>query len=116
MGEVKVKLAERQRLRPLAVVYAGFLGLFFLASDVMGAEALTDEQIRELILKESIANYSGTCPCPYSEKTSGEKCGDSSAYRKPGGQKPLCYQKDISPGQVDKYRKKHNITKPKSDR
>jgi len=116
LGEVKVKLAESQRLRPVAVVYGAFLGLFFLASDGMGAEALTDEQIRELIIKESIADYSGACPCPYSEKSSGDKCGDSSAYSKPRGQEPLCYSKDISTDKVDKYRRKHKIQKPNSDR
>ena len=49
----------------------------------------------EQMIKESIANYPGKCPCPYSIMSNGKKCGKRSAYSKPGGYEPLCYVSDI---------------------
>ena len=34
----------------------------------------------EEMIKESIANYPGKCPCPYSIMSNGQKCGKRSAY------------------------------------
>lgn len=59
------------------------------------AYAKTPEQM----IRESIANYPGKCPCPYSIMSNGNKCGKKSAYSKPGGNEPLCYVSDIT-GQV----------------
>ena len=50
----------------------------------------------EEMIKESIANYPGKCPCPYSIMSNGKKCGKRSAYSKPGGYEPLCYLSDIT--------------------
>ena len=50
----------------------------------------------EEIIKESIANYPGKCPCPYSIMSNGKECGKRSAYSKPGGWEPLCYVSDIT--------------------
>jgi len=30
------------------------------------ANDMTDEQVREIFVRESVASYSGQCPCPYS--------------------------------------------------
>ena len=49
--------------------------------------------IREIIA-ESLAAYSGPCPCPYSVSRSG-RCGGRSAWSKPGGAEPLCFAEDI---------------------
>ena len=49
----------------------------------------------EEMIKESITNYPGKCPCPYSIMSNGKKCGKRSAYSKPGGYEPLCYISDI---------------------
>ncbi len=49
----------------------------------------------EEMIKESITNYLGKCPCPYSIMSNGKKCGKRSAYSKPGGYEPLCYISDI---------------------
>ncbi len=50
----------------------------------------------EQMINESIANYPGKCPCPYSIMSNGKKCGKRSAYSKPGGYEPLCYISDIT--------------------
>lgn len=49
------------------------------------------------MIQESIAQYPGKCPCPYSVMSNGKKCGKRSAYSKPGGYEPLCYVSDIIP-------------------
>ena len=53
-------------------------------------------QTSEQMIKKSIANYPGKCPCPYSIMSNGNKCGKRSAYSKPGGYEPLCYVSDIT--------------------
>ena len=49
----------------------------------------------EQMIKESIENYPGKCPCPYSIMSNGKRCGKRSAYSKPGGYETLCYVSDI---------------------
>ena len=46
-------------------------------------------------IDESIAAYPGSCACPYSRAINGSKCGKRSAWSKPGGAEPLCYESDI---------------------
>ena len=46
-------------------------------------------------IDESIAAYPGSCACPYSRASNGSKCGKRSAWSKPGGYEPLCYESDV---------------------
>ena len=64
----------------------------------------TDAEIKQAIIKESIAGYRGNCPCPYSVDRAGRMCGGRSAYSKPGGASPLCYEEDVTQKMVDEYR------------
>jgi hypothetical protein len=81
-------------------------------AEVAGAEALqaatkkrlSDAQIKQILIDESIAAYSGTCPCPYSTMSNGRKCGRRSAHSRPGGEAPLCYPKDVTAEMVQAYR------------
>lgn len=66
--------------------------LFFLSTP---AWAVTDAQIRQAMIKQSILSYPGNCPCPYSTDRGGRACGKRSAYSKPGGYTPFCYPSDI---------------------
>src|ERR1700683_2887196 len=68
-------------------------------------QAKTDDEIKQELIRESIAAYPGTCPCPYNVDRAGHKCGRRSAYSRPGGYSPLCYPKDVTKEMVDKYRK-----------
>jgi hypothetical protein len=68
---------------------------------------LTDAQIRTILIEESIAAYSGNCPCPYSTARNGSRCGRRSAYSREGGAEPLCYPKDVSAEMVKEYREQH---------
>jgi len=64
----------------------------------------TDEEIRQILIRESIAGYSGNCPCPYSTDRAGRRCGERSAYSRGGGSTLLCYESDVTQKMVDDYR------------
>lgn len=66
---------------------------------------LTDAEIRNILIQQSIANYPGNCPCPYNRASNGSRCGKRSAYIKPGGYSPLCYPADVSDQMVSDFRK-----------
>lgn len=60
----------------------------------------SDAQIRQQIVRESIAAYPGRCPCPYSVDRAGRRCGGRSAYSRPGGRAPKCYPADVTAAEV----------------
>ena len=66
----------------------------------------TDGEIKQGIIKESIASYRRSCPCPYNMDRAGRRCGARSAYSRPGGASPICYEKDVTQKMVDDYRKR----------
>jgi hypothetical protein len=68
------------------------------------ALAQSDAQIKQKIIKASIANYSGNCPCPYNTKSNGHRCGGNSAHSRGGGASPKCFASDISPADVKAWR------------
>ena len=76
---------------------------------------MTDNRIRSLLIDQSLASYSGNCPCPYNVDRAGRRCGKRSAYSKPGGASPLCYASDVSPRMVDEYRIKMGVPEPTSE-
>jgi len=67
----------------------------------------TDAQIKQILIDESIAAYSGNCPCPYNTASNGSRCGRRSAYSREGGEAPLCYPKDVSAAMVQEWREQH---------
>jgi hypothetical protein len=71
-------------------------------------KALSDAQVRQRLIDESIAEYDGNCPCPYSTASNGSRCGKRSAYSREGGEAPLCYAKDVSAEMVQQYRVAHS--------
>ena len=72
------------------LMFINFLVVFILISNQ--GQTKSPEQM----IQESIAQYPGKCPCPYSTMSNGKKCGKRSAYSKPGGFEPLCYVSDIT--------------------
>jgi hypothetical protein len=71
------------------------------------SKKLTDSQIRKILIDESIAAYSGNCPCPYSRASNGSRCGRRSAHSRAGGEAPLCFDSDVSKEMVRAYRDEH---------
>jgi hypothetical protein len=84
-----------------------FIGLSLLFCSIAFARMpLSDAEIKQQIIRNSIASYPGNCPCPYSVTSNGSSCGRRSAYSKPGGYDPICYPSDVTPEMVRQYRKR----------
>lgn len=88
----------------LARLLAAALLAVSLVSTAANSE-LSDDNIRALLIKRSLASYSGNCPCPYFTDRAGRRCGARSAYSKPGGESPLCFQEDVTPAMIEAFRK-----------
>lgn len=68
------------------------------------AFAQSDAAIRQKIIRASIADYAGSCPCPYNTDRAGRSCGRRSAWSRPGGESPRCYPADVSNAEVKAWR------------
>jgi len=66
--------------------------------------SLSVSAIKKILIKRSHAYYSGNCPCPYNITAAGRRCGKRSAWSRPGGASPLCYNRDVTAGMVADYR------------
>jgi hypothetical protein len=75
--------------------------------DTTSGDDLSDAEVRQLLIDESISEYDGPCPCPYSIAKDGKRCGARSAYARLGGEKPLCFSDDVSDEIVAAYREAH---------
>jgi len=78
------------------------LGLTLGAAPALALQS--DAQVKQRLIRESIAAYPGSCPCPYSTDRAGRSCGRRSAYSRPGGYAPLCYPADVTAAQVQQAR------------
>jgi hypothetical protein len=78
--------------------------LLVMCCDIAAASELSDAQIREMLIRQSIAMYSGNCPCPFSRDRAARLCGGRSAYSKPGGRNPICYPSDVTDEMIRTYR------------
>ena len=58
---------------------------------------------RKAIIRQSINSYPGSCPCPYNVDRGGRRCGKRSAWSRPGGYSPICYDSDVSDARVQTY-------------
>ena len=80
--------------------------LLFSALSVQTSSAYDNTEIttaKRKMIAESISNYSGNCACPYNSAANGSSCGKRSAYSKPGGAAPLCYETDITDAQAAEW-------------
>lgn len=80
--------------------------LLLFSDAAIAKDSKNVSSIKAQMIQESIDSYSGNCPCPYNYARNGSKCGKRSAWSKPGGYAPLCYESDISKDMVDAYLKK----------
>jgi hypothetical protein len=81
---------------------------FLTLATAASAAPMSDAQVRQAIIQESIASYPGPCACPYEAARNGSMCGRRSAYSRPGGYAPICYDRDVPPGMVADWRAKHS--------
>ncbi|TAK29339.1 MAG: hypothetical protein EPO40_10615 [Myxococcaceae bacterium] len=77
------------------------------ASAVAQTARLTDEQVRRVLIRESIEAYDGRCPCPYQRDSRGRACGRRSAWSREGGEAPYCYPNDVPAEAVAEWRRAH---------
>ena len=89
--------------------YIPFLFIIFSLNSF--AEIISDKQIVQNIINESIANYSGNCPCPYNRASNGSSCGRRSAYSRAGGFAPICYASDVTSEMLTEYKRKKGLNK-----
>jgi hypothetical protein len=71
------------------------------------AFAQSDQDIRSLVVQDSLARFQGYCPCPYSYDR-GQQCADKSVYSQPSG-RPFdlyCYPHDVPFWEVVQYRQR----------
>lgn len=66
--------------------------------------SIPDTAVIQRIITESVAGYSGSCACPYSTDRGGRRCGNRSAYSKPGGYAPICYPQDVTKAMIEAFR------------
>ena len=81
----------------------------FVSITALAKSDLSDIEIKKLMIQDSIATYTGNCPCPYNLASNGSSCGRRSAYSRPGGAAPLCYESDISKQMLDSYRRRSGL-------
>ena len=74
------------------------------------AAAQSDEEIRRILVDDSIARFGGYCPCPYSYDR-GQQCADKSAYsRRATDPRDLyCYPHDVPRWEIENYRRHMGI-------
>jgi hypothetical protein len=68
---------------------------------------VSDAAIAAMIVQESRNAYYATghpCACPDDLMRNGRRCGGTSAYIRPGGAHPLCFNADVSPEMIRRYR------------
>lgn len=83
-------------MRRIVCLIAIFAAPFAFATT--GA-AQSESQVKQRLIRQSIANYPGNCPCPYSVDRAGRSCSRRSGYYRPGAA-PLCYARDVTPEMV----------------
>ena len=83
--------------------------LLLMSSSVLAKNDLSDSQVKAMMIQDSIASYSGRCPCPYNLASNGSQCGRRSAYSKPGGYAPLCYDTDITVEMLNQYKSRRGL-------
>jgi hypothetical protein len=69
--------------------------------------ALSAAAIAALIVRDSRQSYYATghpCACPDDLTRTGRRCGNMSAYVRPGGAAPLCNVSDVSAEMIARYR------------
>lgn len=63
-----------------------------------------DIALRSEIVRHSVAQTSGDCPCPYSLKPTGNLCGFQSTYYRTGRVMPYCFVEDIPIEAVHRFK------------
>jgi SH3 domain-containing protein len=99
---------EWSRVNVVTLNIVGYVATKYLAETCVEGKELTRKdlpqaQIVKILMAQSQSRYSGSCPCPNNTDRGGRRCGGRSAYSRPGGASPLCYDSDVSPAMIDAF-------------
>ncbi|HCB0372893.1 TPA: hypothetical protein MYM55_000316 [Klebsiella pneumoniae] len=93
------------KLVTISVLAAAFVFVSDMA--IAKSNQLTDDQVKQRIIDDSIASYPGTCACPFNTARNGSSCGRRSAWSKAGGYSPICYKKEVSKEKIKEWRQQN---------
>jgi hypothetical protein len=86
------------------------LTMILLASSLAIADdKISDDEIKTVLIQQSIQAFSGECPCPYIKSPKGGKCGLNSAYSKIDRFTILCYSSNVTQKMIKEYRDKNGL-------
>jgi len=91
-----------------AIIIACSFVVSISAVEASNKHSATDAQVKKAIIKESIEQYPGNCPCPYNVARNGSRCGKRSAYSKRGGYAPICYSSDVTQEMIMEWSNRHS--------
>ncbi|MYM00357.1 hypothetical protein GR702_21710 [Novosphingobium sp. FGD1] len=94
-------------MRGLTVFAAFAAATIAFTAPAVARAPQSDAEIKQRIIKQSIASYPGNCACPYNSASNGSRCGGRSAWNRGGGYAPMCFPKDVSAAAVKAYRASH---------
>ena len=106
--DVHLLLGESQmsiKIATISVLAAAFVFVSDMA--IAKSSQLTDDQVKQRIIDDSIASYAGTCACPFNTARNGSSCGRRSAWSKAGGDSPVCYKKEVTKDMVKEWRQQN---------
>ncbi|HHT0092680.1 TPA: hypothetical protein ACT3KR_001776 [Raoultella planticola] len=90
-------------IKSVTTVVLAAVFVFVSEMAIAKSNQLTDDQVKQRIIDDSIASYPGTCACPFNTARNGSSCGRRSAWIKAGGASPICYKKEISKAMIKEW-------------
>jgi hypothetical protein len=103
----RIRLANKFLTVALTLAITAFSSSAFAQQQEQGQEqgrGVDAVEIWKMIIRDSIASYPHSCPCPYSLNRAGRWCGNRSVYSRVGSLK--CYPTDIPEAEVTRYRER----------
>lgn len=99
-------IAERTKVKLTAMYSLTLMLLIFASGQALAKKSvrLSDAEVKQHIIDESISSYPGNCACPYNSARNGSRCGGRSAWSKQGGYAPVCYAREVSAEKVKAWR------------
>ena len=95
------------KCRSFLFVLFTFLFVFSSATTLAKQQNVSDNEVKQLIIEESIASWSGTCACPFNRARNGSACGRRSAWSKAGGYSPICYKDEVTKEMIKDWRERN---------
>lgn len=90
-------------IKSVTTVVLAAVFVFVSEMAIAKSNQLTDDQVKQRIIDDSIASYPGTCACPFNTARNGSSCGRRIAWSKAGGASPICYKKEISKAMIKEW-------------